>query len=269
MAAWAWALHHFFFLPSGTVCLSYVLLGKKIEFCFKSGYFQMDCVQLCDQVTRCSTISWVAEQWTREDGRDGWLALKVGTTQLRWVRFSDASWLEWEPRDCSSRGHPRPVSGAIPPQFVTLTLDFATVTEGVTDMSAPVQIMQSWSVLGICRPWCNLLWITWHEMYGYVFCFMTQTYIHTWLCFYCRWVLSRSVSAEKFLEDCPTDICKINYSLIWKPELTFESKMWFLTADLPHYLNLSLWLWTIGHVYVPYCCVRCKSELQHCFLFWF
>lgn len=50
MAAWAWALHHFFFLPSGTVCLSYVLLGKKIEFCFKSGYFQMDCVQLCDQM---------------------------------------------------------------------------------------------------------------------------------------------------------------------------------------------------------------------------
>lgn len=83
LAAWAWALHHFFFLPSGTVCLSYVLLGKKIEFCFKSGYFQMDCVQLCDQVTRCSTISWVAEKWTREDGRDGWVALKVGTTQLR------------------------------------------------------------------------------------------------------------------------------------------------------------------------------------------
>lgn len=136
LATWAGALHHFFFLPSGAVCLSYVLLGKKTEFCSKSGYFQLDCVQLCDQMT-CSTISWVAEQWTREDGRDEWVALKAGVAQLRRVRFSDASWLEGEHGDCSSRGHPRPVSGGIPPQFVTLMLDFTTVT----DISAPVQMI--------------------------------------------------------------------------------------------------------------------------------
>lgn len=93
LAAWAWARHHFFFLPSGTVCLRYVLLGKKTEFCSKSGYFQLCCVQLCDEMT-CSTVSWVAEQWTREDSRDEWVALKAGAAQLRWVRFSDASWLE-------------------------------------------------------------------------------------------------------------------------------------------------------------------------------
>lgn len=95
LAAWAAALHHFFFLPSGAVCLSYMLLGKKTEFCSKSGYFPLDCVQLCDQMT-CSTVSWVAEQWTREDGRDEWVALKAGAAQLRRVGFSDASWLEGE-----------------------------------------------------------------------------------------------------------------------------------------------------------------------------
>lgn len=142
LAAWTWALRHFFFLPSGTVCLSYVLLGKKTEFCSQSGYFQSDCVQFCDEMT-CSTVSWVAEQWTREDGRGEWVALKVGAAQLRWVRFSGASWLEGEHGDCSSRGHPRSVSGTVPPQFVTLKLDFTSITEGVTDMSAPVQIMQS------------------------------------------------------------------------------------------------------------------------------
>lgn len=91
----------------------------------------------------CSTISWVTEQWTREDGRDEWVALKAGAAQLRWVRFSDASWLEGEHGDCSSRGHPRLVSEGVPPQFVTLMLDFSTVTEGVTDTSVtvPVQIM--------------------------------------------------------------------------------------------------------------------------------
>lgn len=154
--------------------------------------------------------------------------------------------------DCSSRGRPRSVSGTIPPQFVTLMLDFTTIT-GVTGMSAPVQtwshdcIMQSWSVLVqvCCRPWCNLLWITWHEMQGHVFCFITQTCIHAFLCFYCRWVLSRSASAEEFLEDCLTDICKINQicKIIQKLELTFESKTWFLTGGLPHYLNLILWFW--------------------------
>lgn len=139
-ATWAGALHHFFFLPSGAACLSYVLLGKKTEFCSKSGYFQLDCVQLRDQMT-CSTISWVAEQWTREGGRDEWVALKAGAAQLRRVRISDASWLEEEHGDCSSRGHPRPVCRVIPPHFVTLMLDFTTVTGGVTDMSAPVQII--------------------------------------------------------------------------------------------------------------------------------
>ncbi|XP_068052061.1 nuclear factor erythroid 2-related factor 2 isoform X2 [Anomalospiza imberbis] len=59
-----------------------MLLGKKTEFCSKSGYFQLDCVQLCDQMT-CSAISWLAEQWTREDGRDEWVALKAGAAQLR------------------------------------------------------------------------------------------------------------------------------------------------------------------------------------------
>lgn len=48
-AAWAWVLGHFFLLSSGTVCLSYVLFGKKAEFCPKTGYFQLDC---CSYVTR-------------------------------------------------------------------------------------------------------------------------------------------------------------------------------------------------------------------------
>lgn len=139
-ATWVGTLHHFFFLPSGAACLSYMLLRKKNEFCSKSGYFQLDCVQLCDQMT-CSTVSWVAQQWTREDDRDEWVALKAGAAQLRRVRFLDASWLEGEHRDCISRGHPRPVSRGIPPHFVTLMLDFTTVTGGVTDVSAPVQII--------------------------------------------------------------------------------------------------------------------------------
>jgi len=50
----AWELSCFFFLSS--VCLSYVLLGKKAEFWPKTGYFQLDCLQLCDQMT-CSAIS--------------------------------------------------------------------------------------------------------------------------------------------------------------------------------------------------------------------
>lgn len=44
---------------------------------------------------------------------------------------------------------------------------------------------------------------------------MTQKYSHTWLCFYCKWVL-RSVSSEEFLEDCPTDICKRNQTNLSK-----------------------------------------------------
>lgn len=103
LATWAGTLQHFFFLPSGAVCLSYMLLGKKTEFCSKSGYFQLDCMQLCDQMT-CSTINWVAEQWTREAGRDEWVALKAAAAQPRRVRFSDASWLEGEHGDCSSCG---------------------------------------------------------------------------------------------------------------------------------------------------------------------
>lgn len=86
LAACVGARHHFCFLPSGAVDLSYMLLGKKTEFCSKSGYFPLDCVQLCDQVT-CSTISWAAEQWTSGDGRDEWVALKVGEAQLRRVRL--------------------------------------------------------------------------------------------------------------------------------------------------------------------------------------
>lgn len=88
-----------------------------------------------------STISWEAEQWTREDGRDEWVALKAAAAELRRVRFSDASWLEGEHGGSSSRGHPRPASGGIPPQFVTLMLDFTTLTGGAADMSAPVQII--------------------------------------------------------------------------------------------------------------------------------
>lgn len=77
-------LGHFFFLSSGTVWLSYMLLGKKAEFCPKPGYFQLDCVQLCDQMT-CSAVSWVIKRWAKEGGRGGWAALKVAAAQLRVV----------------------------------------------------------------------------------------------------------------------------------------------------------------------------------------
>lgn len=63
----------------------YVLLCKKAEFCPKRGYFQLYCMQLCDQMT-CSTISWIIKRWVKESGRvRGRAGLKVGAAQLRCV----------------------------------------------------------------------------------------------------------------------------------------------------------------------------------------
>lgn len=147
-------------------------------------------------------------------GWQGW----VGGSEGWWssAQKGKTSWLEGDHGDCGSRGHPRPVSVGIPPQFVTLMLDFTTITAGVTEMSAPVQIIHhEVSLVRVyLRPWCNLLWITWHEMHGHVFCFRTQNYILGFVSVVDVWVLSRSVTAEEFLEDCHTGICKINQTWV-------------------------------------------------------
>lgn len=76
-------------------------------------------------------------------GSKGWFSsAQIGTS------FSEASWLEGEHGDFSTRGHPGCVNGRILSQLVTLMLVFTAITVAVTDACVPVHIIESLSVLG-------------------------------------------------------------------------------------------------------------------------
>lgn len=143
----------------------------------------------------------------------GWVALKVGAAQLRWVTdFSEASCLEGEHGDFSSRGHLR-----CQWEYSTLACYTNTCLHKYRRSSGWYICTGADNIVIKC-PWNKrtvdpgaVVCVICHEMHRHIFCFITLNYICT--SFYCRWVLNRPVAAEEFLEDCRTDICKIN-----KPE---------------------------------------------------
>lgn len=109
------------------------------------GYFQF----ACSYVIRCSAVPWVNKTMVRR-GWQEWLGSSKGwcSSAQMGTSFSEASWLEGEHGDFSSRGHPGGVNGRILSQLVTLTLAFTAITIVVTDTYTPEQIIQSLSVLG-------------------------------------------------------------------------------------------------------------------------